>query len=301
MMTIKEFALLCGCKTQTLRYYDNIDLLKPVRVDQWSGYRYYEKQQAMDFVKIKNLQAADFSIEEIKTLLSVSDQQVYEAFERKIEEQSRKLERIRKIQKSYLTEKNNMQKLVENLSDYLLHSIRDFEVLREFGLSPDQGAEIVERVKEYIEACMLWALPDEQEVCMSVDGTVFHGAEQISEAIANLMDTDYSEDVLLGEEDQEEHSDFSLQNSTVLWERGGWDHVHEFIDEIPSLEKGCEYCCYFRLKEGKVSDGLEFPVFMIGAMLPKINSNEIPLGCVIKDSEDGTNYFALLCRPMRAF
>ena len=63
MMTIKEFASLCNCNTQTLRYYDKIDLLKPVKVDQWSGYRYYEKSQAIDFVKIKNLQAADFTID----------------------------------------------------------------------------------------------------------------------------------------------------------------------------------------------------------------------------------------------
>ena len=41
-MTIKEFARLCGCNPQTLRYYDHVDLLKPVKVDQWSGYRYYE-------------------------------------------------------------------------------------------------------------------------------------------------------------------------------------------------------------------------------------------------------------------
>lgn len=32
-MTIKEFARLCGCNPQTLRYYDHVDLLKPVKVD----------------------------------------------------------------------------------------------------------------------------------------------------------------------------------------------------------------------------------------------------------------------------
>ena len=83
-MTIKEFASLCGCNAQTLRYYDKIDLLKPVKVDPWSGYRFYEKSQAVDFIKIKNLQAADFTIEEIKALLTLPDQQVYEAFDRKI-------------------------------------------------------------------------------------------------------------------------------------------------------------------------------------------------------------------------
>ena len=29
-MTIKEFSRLCGCNPQTLRYYDHVDLLKPV-------------------------------------------------------------------------------------------------------------------------------------------------------------------------------------------------------------------------------------------------------------------------------
>ena len=95
MMTIKEFATLCGCNTQTLRYYAKIALLKPVKVDQWSGYRYYVKSQAIDFVKIKNLQAAGFTIDEIKVLLTMTDQQVYEAFDRKIAEQAQKLERIK--------------------------------------------------------------------------------------------------------------------------------------------------------------------------------------------------------------
>ena len=39
-MTIKEFSRLCGCNPQTLRYYDHVDLLKPVKVDSWTGYRY---------------------------------------------------------------------------------------------------------------------------------------------------------------------------------------------------------------------------------------------------------------------
>ena len=61
-MTIKEFARLCGCNPQTLRYYDHVNLLKPVKVDQWSGYRFYEEEQALAFVKIKNLQKAGFTI-----------------------------------------------------------------------------------------------------------------------------------------------------------------------------------------------------------------------------------------------
>ena len=151
MMTIKEFATLCGCNTQTLRYYDKIDLLKPVKVDQWSGYRYYTKAQAIAFVKIKNLQAADFTIDEIKALLTMPDQQVCEAFDQKIAEQAQKLERIKEIQQSYLTEKTNMEKLVQSASDYLFHAVSDFEMLREFGMSPADGEAVIAKLKEFYE------------------------------------------------------------------------------------------------------------------------------------------------------
>lgn len=84
MITIKEFSMLCECNIQTLRYYDRIGLLKPARVDDWTGYRYYNKSQAFEFIKIKNLQAADFSISEIKELMNKSNQEIYEAFSVKV-------------------------------------------------------------------------------------------------------------------------------------------------------------------------------------------------------------------------
>ena len=75
-MTIKEFSKLCKCSTQTLRYYDSINLLKPASVDQYTGYRYYEEEQALVFIKIKNLQDASFSIDEIKELLSKDEESI---------------------------------------------------------------------------------------------------------------------------------------------------------------------------------------------------------------------------------
>ncbi len=150
MMTIKQFASLCGCNTQTLRYYDKIDLLKPVKVDQWSGYRYYAKSQAIDFVKIKNLQAADFTIDEIKALITMPDQQVYEAFDRKIAQQSQKLERIKEIQQSYLTEVNTMKIMINSFCDHLLDRANDPEMLREFGMTSNDAAGLVETVRAYL-------------------------------------------------------------------------------------------------------------------------------------------------------
>lgn len=103
-MTIKEFARLCGCNPQTLRYYDHVDLLKPVKVDQWSGYRYYDEEQALAFVKIKNLQKAGFTIEEIKELLDKDNLVIYKAFDAKMQRR-RKDCRKSKLSRSHIRPK----------------------------------------------------------------------------------------------------------------------------------------------------------------------------------------------------
>ena len=296
MMTIKEFASLCGCNMQTLRYYDRIDLLKPVRVDQWSGYRYYAKSQAIDFVKIKNLQSADFTIDEIKRLLTMSDQQVYEAFDLKIAEQTQKLERIKRIQQSYLAEKSDMERLVKSASDFLFHAISDFEVLREFGMSPEDGEEVVERLKKYYEGATLRQLSDAPEVQMILNDSVIRGTEQIIDAFESLKERGYEDTVLLGDENVGETEGITPENGETVWESHGWRFVYEFLNDIPELQAGYEYCFDFRLAEDKYSDGLEFPMFMLAAVLPKLDSDQMPVGCCVKRSGDQQNHFILLRR-----
>lgn len=116
-MTIKEFSKLCNCTTQTLRYYDSINLLKPAKVDRFTGYRYYESVQALDYVKIKNLQDAMFSIDEIKEILGQEDFDIVKALEVKIAEQKAKLERIEQIKMSYRREYMQMQDLIKRTQD----------------------------------------------------------------------------------------------------------------------------------------------------------------------------------------
>ena len=292
-MTIKKFASICGCNTQTLRYYDRIGLLKPIRVDQWSGYRYYDPGQAVEYVKIKNLQEADFSIEEIRVLLTMSDQLIAEAFDRKIMQQEQKLERIRKIKQSYLTEKSNMERLVHNLSDYLLHAVTDYEVLREFGLFPEDGERIVARLRDYIERVMLRHMPSEPDIRMQVDNKIFRGAEQIAEVLSTMKDSGYEETVLLGDEHIREEEGFTSENSETVWHLDGWNYVYEFLDQIPPLEPGFDYCFFFELTEGKYRDGLEFPMFMIAAMMIREDADELVMGCCLQLSTDGKNHFEL--------
>ena len=295
-MTIKEFASLCGCSTQTLRYYDKIDLLKPVRVNPWSGYRYYSKAQSIDFIKIKNLQAADFTIEEIKTLLAMSDQKVYEAFSQKIAEQTRKLERIKEIQQSYLREKSSMERLIHSVSDFLLHAVQDYEMLKEFGMSPEEGPAVIMKLRDYIERSMREDLPAEPEVEMILNDRVIRGADNVADTFETLKGKGYEDTVLLGDKNVASVDALTLENSESIWSNRGWCFAHEFIREIPKLEVGYVYGFHFRLTEEKQPAGLEFPLFMIAAMLPQLDSPDISVGCSIEKSEDGLNHFTLLRR-----
>ncbi len=298
MMTIKEFASLCGCNAQTLRYYDKIDLLKPVKVDPWSGYRYYEKVQAVNFVKIKNLQAADFTIDKIKALLSMTDAEVYEAFDRKIAEQTQKLERIKEIQRSYLTEKNNMEKLIQSVSEFLLHAISDFEVLREFGLSPEEGHAVVERLRAYTDRQTAKHLPQSPEdVRMIVNDQVICGVDHIADMLAELKEQkDKAFDAVIGDEEVRMEDGFTPENSEKIWECHGWRFVSEFLDSIPQFARGYDYCCCFALTEDKYRDGLEFPMFTIAVMIPRLQAEDIVVGCSVERSTDGENHFTLLRR-----
>ena len=310
MMTIKEFARLCSCNAQTLRYYDKIDLLKPVKVDPWTGYRYYGASQAVDFVKIKNLQAADFTIDEIKVLLTRPDQQVYDAFDRKIAEQTQKLVRIREIQRSYLTEKTMMEKIVHSISNYILSSCTNLDALREFGLTTEDAPAVLARLRAYLDCLISMDSASWDEVTLSINGEVTHGGEQVLDRLDSLTEESLSgtvrlgdpavaqkrDTVLLGGTAITQDSDFDTSEFNSLWERHGWAHVYEFFNEIPPLEADKQYCFRIQLKDSLYESDLSFPMFMLGAMLLKYQANDILMGCATDRSPDDENHFSLLCK-----
>lgn len=298
-MTIKEFAQLCSCNAQTLRYYDRIGLLCPRKVDQWSRYRYYDAKQALDFIRIKNLQSADFTIEEIKQLLKKSDAEIFEAFDQKIRQQEEKLSQIKKIQQSYLQEKNAMEKMLKCFTDFLMTALRQYDGLDEFALSPEEKPAIEELIGSYLESSLLQLpLPEPQEVTLKIDQELIQGADQVMQFLDGVETISEEVDFILNY--QKEPADASTDADWIsVWESHEWRHVHEFIGQIPLLEPEKEYRFHFCMNnEMDVSknDFLAFSLYMIGAMLKK-NPGCRGIKCCLKDdSQDGKNHFYLESR-----
>jgi DNA-binding transcriptional MerR regulator len=69
MIRIGDFSKLSCVTVKTLRFYDEMGLLKPVQVDPFTGYRYYNYDQLPRLHRILALRDLGFSIESIGQLL----------------------------------------------------------------------------------------------------------------------------------------------------------------------------------------------------------------------------------------
>ena len=89
MFKIGEFSKIAQVSGHLLRYYDEIGLLKPAQIDQWTGYRYYSSQQfpilnrilapkdlGLSLDQIRRMLAEDVSAEEIRGMFALRKAQI---------------------------------------------------------------------------------------------------------------------------------------------------------------------------------------------------------------------------------
>jgi DNA-binding transcriptional MerR regulator len=96
MYTIKQLANLANVSKRTLRYYDQIDLLKPSSVGE-NGYRYYDQEKVLRLQQIRFYQELDFSLEQIQKILDKSDfnaLQSLTAQKEALQQQAKRLDRL---------------------------------------------------------------------------------------------------------------------------------------------------------------------------------------------------------------
>ena len=81
MLKIGEFSKLSRVSIRMLRHYDDIGLLKPAEIDNFTGYRYYREEQLFAIGRITSLKDMGFSLADIiKILDSYDDKEKMDAF-----------------------------------------------------------------------------------------------------------------------------------------------------------------------------------------------------------------------------
>ncbi|MCL2567986.1 MAG: MerR family transcriptional regulator [Oscillospiraceae bacterium] len=74
MFRIGEFSKLSKTTITTLRYYDEIGLLKPEATDPFTNYRLYTSAQLVELHRIQALRQIGLSLEDVRQILSGQDQ-----------------------------------------------------------------------------------------------------------------------------------------------------------------------------------------------------------------------------------
>ena len=105
MLSIGEFSKICEVSTKTLRYYDEIELVRPNAVNPENGYRYYSVDQLETMLFINRLKSYNFSLEEIKTIISSYQQE--EELSYRLNVKKKELEKELFVQAKILTQMEN--------------------------------------------------------------------------------------------------------------------------------------------------------------------------------------------------
>jgi DNA-binding transcriptional MerR regulator/effector-binding domain-containing protein len=79
MLSIGRFARLTGVTVKALRHYDELGLLRPAHVDEWTGYRWYERSQLREAVAVRRLRTLRVPLDEVAVLIHSDDKSLREA------------------------------------------------------------------------------------------------------------------------------------------------------------------------------------------------------------------------------
>jgi DNA-binding transcriptional MerR regulator len=94
--TIKQIADMAGVTTRTIRYYDQIDLLKPVEIRS-NGYRYYDRSSLLRLQQIMFFRELDLPLEDICAIVNQPNFDLVDALGKhrlSLEAQQKRLQRL---------------------------------------------------------------------------------------------------------------------------------------------------------------------------------------------------------------
>lgn len=87
MYKIGEFSKIVNIPVRTLRYYDDYGILKPSKIDDFTGYRYYTDDDILECEYIMLLKALNFTLDEIALYKSDIDSDMLSRKQEEILEQ----------------------------------------------------------------------------------------------------------------------------------------------------------------------------------------------------------------------
>ena len=140
--TIKELSSLAGISTRTLRYYDEVNLLKPSRITE-AGYRYYSSQEVATLQQIMFYRERGFDLKTIQQIIYDKDFDMLKA----MEEHLRDLEKQRAETEALISA---VKKTIQHLKGVCDMSDKEkFQALKEKAVQDNEKSYGAEARRKY--------------------------------------------------------------------------------------------------------------------------------------------------------
>ena len=107
MLSIGEFAHAAMLSVKTIRYYHEMEILFPVKIERESGYRYYDQSSFHRVKTIQVLKELGFTIKEIRNILKEcrDDNDLFTFIEDKIDDVEKKIQQLHLTKNKLLKQK----------------------------------------------------------------------------------------------------------------------------------------------------------------------------------------------------
>ncbi len=119
MYKISTFSKISNTPIQTLRYYDTLELLKPMSIGKYNSYRYYTNEQLMKLKIIKKLKRMGFKLQEILSIMKKYDKKFLilhkERLQKEIDSNLKSMKELELIIQKMDSKSQNFQKELVNL------------------------------------------------------------------------------------------------------------------------------------------------------------------------------------------
>ena len=168
-MSVKEFAALCGVSARTLRYYDEIGLLKPAAVDKYSGYRFYDGNSLVRMQEILFYRELDFSLKSISDILSSPDYDRRKAMEEQKRLLTLKKQRLERLIEALETAETSEQGGIIMNFEALDNSAYE-AALREYAAEAKDKWGKTEAYSEYEKKSRNYSGDKQSEIISAMDG-----------------------------------------------------------------------------------------------------------------------------------
>lgn len=130
MLSIGQFAERAQVSARTVRYYETIGLLPASRRGE-NNYRYYDQNLIERMNRIRDLQALGFSLEEVKTIISISNPDLQDRMKKRLQEIDLEVSNLKETQeriKNLLSVSNKIESgelLTETERNLYMDNIRE--------------------------------------------------------------------------------------------------------------------------------------------------------------------------------